>query len=90
MYTDSTDSTIYEVQVFEGLDFAFGRDDQPLHARVAVPIVFSYLAESSSRTADLLISAGDAQSTRPDRIDVSEISEGTSPCSGASEPRSIK
>ncbi|MCH8826345.1 MAG: hypothetical protein IIB16_05250 [Chloroflexi bacterium] len=70
LYTNLADGGIYRVQVFSGLDFAFGRSDQVPAAQVTEPIIFNLNAADEDRIAEVIIFAGDATLTRPDRIDV--------------------
>ncbi|MCI0440522.1 MAG: hypothetical protein L0177_15525 [Chloroflexi bacterium] len=71
LYTDAGDSGSYQVITAEGLDFAFA-PAEPGPAKIADPVTFAYDATSSARTAQLVVFAGDAESFRPDRIDISD------------------
>ena len=56
----------------DGLDFAYGPDAGP--PGVTDPVTFNYTAADFARTAELVIFVGDAESGRPDRIDISDNS----------------
>lgn len=71
IYSDPADTASYRLIVYDGLDFAYGIDPTPGPTRVTVPVTFSYGAEAAARQAQLLISSGDGEPTRPDRVDVS-------------------
>jgi hypothetical protein len=72
LYNDPALTGFFRVIVFEGLDFAFGKDiGLGPGALVTTPVTFNYSAEPISRSAEMIIFAGDAEAGRPDRIDVS-------------------
>ena len=71
IYTAPGDTTSYRLIVFDGLDFAFGADPTPGPTQVTVPVTFTHGAAAAARQGQLLIAAGDAESSRPDRIDIS-------------------
>jgi len=72
VFTDPSDPMEWRLLVYHGLDFAFGRVDQLPHAQVTEPIIFDHGATDADRMAELVIFAGDAEATRPDRIDVTD------------------
>ena len=69
-YTDPGDPTVYRVQVFDGLDFAFGEDPTPGDPRVTAPVVCAHGLNHQFRHGDLVIFAGDCTADRPDLIDI--------------------
>jgi len=71
IYTAPGDTNSYRLIVFDGLDFAFGADPTPGPTQVTVPVTFTHGAAAAARQGQLLIAAGDAESSRPDRIDIS-------------------
>ena len=71
IFIDADDPTVYDVIVYEGLDFAFGDDPTPGETRVTEPVVFGYGTHTSDRTANLVIFAGDGSGPRADRVDIS-------------------
>lgn len=71
IYTDPADSNLYRLIVFDGLDFAFGADPTPGPTRVTVPVTFSHGTHPNARQGAITVFTGDAQPTRPDRIDIS-------------------
>jgi hypothetical protein len=71
IYTNPADTTISRMILYDGLDFAYGIDPTPGPTRVTVPVTFSHGAEGVARQAQLLVSSGDGEATRPDRIDIS-------------------
>lgn len=71
IYSDPGDSALYRLIVYDGLDFAYGIDPTPGPTRVTVPVTFSHGADPAARLAQLLVSSGDGEATRPDRIDIS-------------------
>jgi hypothetical protein len=72
LFNDPALTGFFRVIVFEGLDFAFGRDiGLGPEALVTTPVTFNYPAEPISRSAEMIIFAGDGEAGRPDRIDVS-------------------
>ena len=73
IFTDSSDSADYRVQVFDGLDFAWDPDPRGFPAfQVTDPVTFIYTPTNAARDAELVIFASDAVSGRPDRIDISD------------------
>lgn len=75
LYTDPAETNFFRVIVAEGLDFAWGDAPVPPFKPEnvgTVPADFNYGAVPTSRTARLVVFAGDCQSTRPDRIDISD------------------
>ncbi|MCH8871007.1 MAG: hypothetical protein IIC85_14945, partial [Chloroflexi bacterium] len=70
LYTDPADAGFYRVQVFAGLDFAFGRSDQVAAAQVTEPVVFDVSPLAHDRTAEVIAFVGDADGDRPDRVDI--------------------
>lgn len=71
VYTDPSDTATYRVLMFDGLDFAYAPAG-PLEATRTDPVTFSYDAVTGDRIADLFVFAGDAEASRPDRIDVTD------------------
>ncbi len=71
IYTDPADTASYRLIVYDGLDFAYGIDPTPGPTQVTVPVTFSHGANAAVRQAQLLVSSGDGEATRPDRIDIS-------------------
>ena len=70
IYTDPSDSVVYRIIVFDGLDFAFGTDPTAA-ARVTAPITFTHGAATAARTAELTTFVGDAVAARPDLVTIS-------------------
>jgi cysteine-rich repeat protein len=66
-YTDESDPLEYAIQGADGLDFAWVNDVLP-HARVTVPVSFTYAPIFEGRPADLILFTADAEPDRPDRI----------------------
>jgi hypothetical protein len=71
IYTDPADTAMYRLIVYHGLDSAYGIDPTPGPTRVTVPVTFNHGADTAARVARLRVFAGDAEATRPDRIDIS-------------------
>ncbi len=71
VYTDEADTSIYQLIVFDGLDFAF-YDATPIAATITEPVTFSYDSTDTDRTVELLVVVGDAEREREDRVDVSD------------------
>jgi hypothetical protein len=71
IYRDLGDSGRYRLIVFDGLDFAFGDDPTPGETRVTQPVMLVHGAEPAARAAELRMCVGDAESHRPDRVDIS-------------------
>lgn len=69
-YTDPASTVFYRVQVFDGLDFAFGNDLIPGGTRETVPVTFNHGAVPFARKGALTIVAGDATEAGSDRISV--------------------
>jgi hypothetical protein len=70
-YTDPANPNFYRVQIHDGLDFAFGVDPTPGDNRVTAPVTFNHGVNSGPRLADLLLVTGNAFSTRPDEVTIS-------------------
>ncbi len=68
---DPTDPAVYDVIVFEGLDFAWADAFEP-EALVTTPVTLDYPAADVARSAELTIVVGDAEPQRPDRVDISD------------------
>ena len=71
IFTDPSDSTVYRLIVFDGLDSAYGDDPTPGETRVTMPIVFQHGASPDARQGQLVIATGDSTPDRPDRVDIS-------------------
>ena len=71
IYSDPGDSAINRLIIYDGLDFAYGIDPTPGPTRVTVPVTFSHGSDTAARVMQILVSAGDAEAGRPDRIDIS-------------------
>jgi hypothetical protein len=71
IYTDPADTATYRLIVYHGLDSAYGIDPTPGPTRVTAPVTFNHGADTVARVAKLRVFAGDAEATRPDRIDIS-------------------
>ena len=71
IYTDPANADTCRLILFDGLDFAYGADPVPGATRVTVPVSFSHGAAAAARQGKLIIVSGDAEDTRPDRIDIS-------------------
>lgn len=71
LYTDASDPTVYEVIAFDGLNFAFGRVDQPAPAQVTKPVTFTYASSAATRMADFVTFTAGGTPGRPNRIDIS-------------------
>lgn len=71
IYSDPGDTADYRLIIYDGLDFAYGIDPTPGPTQVTVPVTFSHGADPAARQAQLLVSSGDGEATRPDRIDIS-------------------
>ena len=70
-YTDGTNLNTYRILVQDGLDFAYGDDPTPGENRVTTPVTFNHGTNFSSRSADLLLFAGDGDADRPDNTTIS-------------------
>lgn len=70
-YTDQSNSLAYRVVLWDGMDFAYGNDPTPGDNRVTAPANLNHGAQSSARSADLYVLAGDGEPTRPDNMTVS-------------------
>lgn len=71
IYTNPADPNTYRLIVFDGLDFAYGADPTPGATRVTVPVTFDHGTHTAARQGNMVVFNGDAQPTRPDRIDIS-------------------
>jgi len=71
IYTAAADTNSYRLIVFDGLDFAYGADPTPGDTQVTAPVTFNHGSSAAARSAQILISAGDAELGRPDQIDIS-------------------
>jgi uncharacterized repeat protein (TIGR01451 family) len=72
IYTDESDEDVYRLIVFDGLDFAFAPALPDPDAKIAEPVSFTYDAAGNNRTAKIWVLVGDAEESRPDRIDISD------------------
>jgi hypothetical protein len=70
-YTDPTENRTFRVMIGDGLDFAYGDDPTPGETRVTAPYTFNHGANSVSRSAELMLVAGDGEATRPDNTTIS-------------------
>jgi hypothetical protein len=70
-YRDDTDLGTYRLLLQDGLDFAYGDDPTAGENRTTNPIVFDHGTNFSDRSADLMLVAGDGESTRPDNTTIS-------------------
>jgi hypothetical protein len=70
-YTDNTDLATYRILLHDGLDFAYGDDPTAGENRTTNPVVFNHGTNFSNRSADLMLVAGDGESTRPDNTTIS-------------------
>lgn len=78
LYTNVSDTNVYRVTVATGLDFAFASTSVPPANRVTDPVVFTYGASSTNRTAQLSLFVGDgdtdpSSATRPDSVKINGI-----------------
>lgn len=71
IYTAPGDTNSYRLIVFDGLDFAYGADPTPGATQVTTPVTFSHGSSANARSAQILVSVGDAEAGRPDEIDIS-------------------
>ncbi|HET9225067.1 MAG TPA: hypothetical protein VFR31_00250 [Thermoanaerobaculia bacterium] len=71
IYTDPTDSAMWRVITYHGLDFAYGADPTPGPTRVTDPVTFNHGADPGPRQGRLRLFSGDSVPGRPDRIDIS-------------------
>jgi len=70
-YRDNTSLDTFRILVQDGLDFAYGDDPTPGDNRVTAPVTFNHGVNFSSRSADLLLFAGDGDADRPDNTTIS-------------------
>lgn len=70
-YIDAANPNTYRVILFDGQDFAFGRDPGGTDQRTTDPVTFNHGINTAARTADLTLFVGDTNRGRPDRIDIS-------------------
>jgi hypothetical protein len=69
-YRDASNTTYYRVILFHNLDFAYGDDPTPGDTRVTTPVTFNHGASSVSRSAEVVIFAGDGTPDRPDNVTI--------------------
>jgi LPXTG-motif cell wall-anchored protein len=76
VYTDASDASSYRVTIASGLDFAYGGQNATLPTipenEVTAPVTFSFAPAGSARQAQLSLFVGDAEGSRPDRVDISD------------------
>jgi len=70
-YIDPANLDTYRVIIFDGEDFAFGKDPTAGDNRTTSPVTFDHGINFSNRSAEMTLFVGDTDATRPDRIDVS-------------------
>jgi hypothetical protein len=70
-YRDPADPTFYRVILYQNLDFAYGDDPTPGETRVTTPVTFNHGSNPTSRSAELVIFAGDGTPVRPDNLTIS-------------------
>jgi hypothetical protein len=70
-YLDPADLNTYRAIIWDGLDFAYGKDPVAGDTQTTDPVVINHGINMSPRTADLIIFSGDNVANRPDRIDIS-------------------
>jgi len=72
VYTDPAKPNPARVIVYHGLDFAYGEDRTRGRMEVTEPFTFNHgAARAMARRGELAVFVGDAESSGPDRIDVS-------------------
>jgi hypothetical protein len=82
---NEADDTVYQISVYEGLDFAYD-ESTPDPAKVTNPVDIAIVPVDEDRSAELLIVVGDAESSRPDRIDISDNPSITDSLNGSAGP----
>jgi len=70
-YLDAANLNTYRVIIWDGLDFAFGKDPVAGDTQTTDPVTINHGINFSARSAELLIFSGDNVANRPDRIDIS-------------------
>ncbi len=69
VYVNQSNPNLNRVMVFEGLDFAYIRGN-PAAAKVTEPVTFNFDSDTVDRAGSLTVFVGDAEASRPDRIDI--------------------
>ncbi len=70
-YLDAADPNTYRVIIYDGMDFAYGKDPVPGDTQTTDPVTFNHGINTADRSAELTIFSGDNVANRPDRIDIS-------------------
>jgi len=68
IYADPSMSGLYEIIVYDGLDFAYFREPEGTTERVTEPVQFMFEVTEADRTGEVLVFVGDAEPDRPDRV----------------------
>ncbi|HEV2853285.1 MAG TPA: hypothetical protein VHC97_10820 [Thermoanaerobaculia bacterium] len=72
VYTDPAKHNPARVIVYHGLDFAYGEDRTKGSTEITEPFTFNHgAARATARRGELVLFVGDAESSGPDRVDIS-------------------
>lgn len=71
VFLDPSDSTLYSVRIYHGLDFAFAQDPPPGESRIVSPVVYEHGAYPADRQGEIAVIAGGGLAVAGDRLDVS-------------------
>ncbi len=70
-YIDAANPNTYRVILWDGCDFAFGKDPANVDTRTTDPVTVNHGLNLAGRTGEFTIFVGDTEASRPDRIDIS-------------------
>jgi len=70
-YIDPANPNTYRVVLWDGCDFAYGKDPVAGDTRTTDPVTIDHGINSAARTGQFTIFVGDTEASRPDRIDIS-------------------
>jgi len=68
IFADPSLSGLYEVIVYDGLDFAYFQEPVGSDIRVTEPVAFMFAAAEADRPGEVVIFSGDTEANRPDRV----------------------
>ncbi len=70
-YIDPANPNTYRVVLWDGCDFAYGKDPVAGDTRTTDPVTVDHGINSAARTGQFTVFVGDTDASRPDRIDIS-------------------
>jgi hypothetical protein len=70
-YIDPAEPKTYRVVLWDGCDFAYGKDPVAGDTQTTDPVTIDHGINSAARTGQFTIFVGDTEASRPDRIDIS-------------------